>query len=99
MIIIRNVLQLKFGKTKEAVALVKEGVAIQKRAGLNFPSRILTDFTGRFYTVVLELTVPNLATFETESPRFMGSKEFQENYQKLVPLVESGYREVFTVVE
>jgi hypothetical protein len=29
----------------------------------------------------------------------MGDKEFQANYQKLTPLVESGFREVFTIVE
>ena len=99
MILIRNVFQLKFGKAREAVALVKEAVAIQKRAGANFPARILTDITGPFYTVVLELTVPSLAAFETEAPRYMGDKDFQANYQKLVPLVESGHREIFTIVE
>ena len=31
MIVIRNVFRLKFGKAKEALALLKEGVAIQKR--------------------------------------------------------------------
>src|SRR4051812_27855744 len=31
MIIIRNVFQLKFGKAREAVALMKEGLAIQQR--------------------------------------------------------------------
>ena len=54
MILIRNVFRLKFGKAREAVALIKEGVAIQKRAGANFAARVLTDLTGPFYTVVLE---------------------------------------------
>lgn len=99
MIVIRNVFQLKFGKAREAVALIKEGAAIQKKAGGNFSQRILTDLTGPFYTVVLELTVPSLAAFETEAPRYMADKDFQANYQKLVPLVESGHREIFTVVE
>lgn len=99
MIVIRNVFRLKFGKAREAVALFKEGVAIQKRAGATFQARILTDLTGPFYTVALELTVPSLAAFENEAPRFMGDKDFQANYQKLTPLVESGYREIFTVVE
>ena len=99
MIVIRNVFRLKFGKAKEAVALVREGVALQKRAGANFSQRVLTDLTGPFYTVVLELTVPNLSAFETEAPRFMADKDFQANYQKLVPLVESGHREIFTIVE
>jgi hypothetical protein len=99
MTIIRNVFRLKFGKAREAVALIKEGVAIQQRAGANFSHRVLTDLTGPFYTVVLELTVPSLSVFETEAPRIMGNQEFQANYQKLVPLVESGYREIFTLVE
>src|SRR5947208_3528185 len=99
MIVIRNVFRLKFGKAREAVALIKEGAAIQKRAGANFSARILTDLTGPFYTVVLELTVPTLSAFETEAPRLMADKDWQSNYQKITALVESGYREIFTLVE
>ena len=101
MIVIRNVFRLKFGKAREAVALVKEGVAIQKKAlaGLDFSTRLLTDVTGPFYTLVLELTVPNLATFESYSPRLFADKDWQANYQKVAALVESGHREVFTIVE
>jgi len=101
MIVIRNVFRLKFGKAREAVALLKEGLAIQKRvmSGLEYSTRILTDVTGPFYTLVLELTVPNLAAFESNAPRLFGDKEFQANYQKMAPLVESGYREVFSIVE
>lgn len=101
MIVIRNVFQLKFGKAREAVALTKEAIAIQKKvlAGVDLSTRLLTDVTGPFYTLVLELTVPNLATFEANSPRLFGDKEWQANYQKMAPLVESGSREVFTIVE
>ncbi len=99
MIVIRNVFRLKFGKAREAVALLREGVAIQQRAGANFSPRIMTDVTGPFYTLVLEFTVPSLAAFEADAPRFMADKEFQANYQKMVPLVESGYREVLSIVE
>jgi hypothetical protein len=99
MILIRNVFQLKFGKAKEAVAVLKEALAIQKRLGANFQQRICTDVTGPFYTLVLELTVSSLSEWEKEAPRIMGSKEFQDNYQKMTPLVESGYRELFTIVE
>ena len=100
MVVVRNVFRLKFGKTREAVAVLKEGLAIQQRvlSGVEFSTRLLTDVTGPFYTVVLELTVSNLSVFETHAPRMFGDKDFQANYQKLTPLVESGYREVFTVV-
>jgi len=101
MIVIRNVFRLKFGKTKEAVPLMKEGIAIQKRvlAGVDHSARILTDATGPFYTLVLEITVPNLSAWETNAPKVFGDKDFQANYAKVSPLVESGYREVFNVVD
>jgi len=101
MIVIRNVFQLKFGKAREAVALFKEGVAIQKRVGarLEFSTRLLTDVTGPFYTLVLEITAPNMAAFEASAPQLMGDKDWQANYQKIAALVESGYREIFTLVE
>jgi hypothetical protein len=101
MVVIRNVFRLKFGKAKEAVALMKEGLAIQKRAitGVDFSTRLLTDVTGPFYTLVLELTVPNLGAFENQAPKLFGDKEWQANYQKLGALVESGSREIFTIVE
>ena len=101
MIVIRNVFRLKFGKAREAVALFKEGNAIQKRiaAGKDFQSRLLTDVTGPFYTVVLEVTAPSLAVFESTAPQLMGDKDWQANYQKVSALVESGYREVFSIVE
>ena len=101
MVVVRNVFRLKFGKAKEAVALVKEGDAIQKKAlaGVEFSTRLLTDVTGPFYTLVLELTVPSFAAFESYAPRLFADKDWQANYQKMAPLVESGYREVFTIVE
>jgi hypothetical protein len=100
MIVVRNVFRLKFGKSREAVALVKDGLAIQRKAmaGVDFSTRLLTDVTGPFYTLVLELTVADLATFEANAPRLFADKEWQANYQKMAPLVESGHREVFTVV-
>jgi hypothetical protein len=101
MIVVRNVFQLKFGKAREATALLKEGLEIQKKAlsGVEFSTRVLTDVTGRFYTLVLELTVPSLGTFESYAPKLFADKDWQANYQKMSALVDSGYREVFSVVE
>lgn len=102
MVIIRNVFRLKFGKAKEATAIIKEGIAIQRRisasSGIDFKQRVLTDVTGPFYTLVLELTVPSVGAFEQTAGAIMGNAEWQANYQKLVPLVESGHREIFNVI-
>lgn len=99
MIVVRNVFKLKFGKAKEAVAIMKEGLAIQKRTGGDLPSRLLTDLTGSFYTMVLEITAPSMAALEASMPKVMGDKEWQANYQKFSALVDSGSRQIFTIVE
>ena len=99
MIVVRNVFQLTYGKAREAVAVMKEGVAIQKRLAPDASARLLTDVTGRHYTLVLEVTLPNLAALEATVPLIFGDKNFQSNYQKMVPLVESGHREIFTIVD
>ena len=99
MVVIRNVFQLKYGKAREALAVMKEGIAIQKRLAPDASARLLNDLTGRHYTLVLEVTVPSLAAFEGTVPSIFGDKDFQANYQKMVPLVESGHREIFTIVD
>ena len=98
MIVVRNVFRLKFGKAKEAIALLKEGIAIQKRAGLDMKQRLMTDLVGTFYTLVLEFTVSNMAELEATMPKVMGHKDWHANYEKFSALVESGYREIFTIV-
>ncbi|MEQ1898076.1 MAG: hypothetical protein ABL971_11885 [Vicinamibacterales bacterium] len=99
MVIVRNVFRLKFGKTKEAVAVLKEGLEIQRKAlsDVEFSARILTDVTGPFYTLVLEITVPNFAAFESNAGRVFADKDWQANYQTFSAMVESGYREVLSV--
>jgi hypothetical protein len=99
MVVVRNVFRLKFGKAKEATALLKEAIAIQKRAGAEMNQRILTDLVGTFYTLVLEFTIANLGAVDANMSKVMGDKDWQANYQKFSALVESGYREIFTIVE
>ena len=101
MIVVRNVFQLKFGKAREATALMKEGLAAQKKAlaGVDYSTRILADVTGAFYTLVLELSVPTLAAYEANVPKALGDPDFQAVYRKMAELVDSGHREIFTIVE
>lgn len=98
MIVVRNIFQLKFGKAKDAKALVKENQELMKKYG-HASSRFLTDLTGEFYTFVMETTYENLTAFEKSSQDAMGAKEFGKWYGKFVPLVESGRREIFNLVD
>ncbi|HTX18809.1 MAG TPA: hypothetical protein VMG34_09120 [Bacteroidota bacterium] len=99
MILVREVFQLKFGKAKEAKAAWKEGAAILQRHNLPV-GRALTDLVGPYYTFVLENTHNDLASFESSMKSNLAMKEFGQWYQeKFSPLVESGMREIFTIVE
>ncbi len=98
MILVRDVFQLKFGKAKDAKALWKEGSALEKKFGYG-PSRASVDLTGPFYTFVMETTFENLAAYEKALKETLGAKEFWEWYQRFIPLVESGRREIYTIVE
>jgi hypothetical protein len=99
MILVRNIFRLKFGQAKPALALWKEGRAFITRANPKASPRLLTDLVGRSYTLVMEDTYQDLAAFEQAAHAVMGSEEWRAWYQKFLPLVDSGSREIFTIVE
>jgi hypothetical protein len=98
MILIRDVFRLKFGRAKEARALMKEGAELAARAGLA-PQRQLMDLVGPYYTLVLESTHASLAAWEAAHADAQLADEWSAWYERFKPLVESGYREIFTVLE
>jgi hypothetical protein len=100
MILVRDVFRLKFGKAREALAVWKEMAEQGRRSGgMPTPPRVLTDLVGPYYTLVMETTAKDLQTWEADIRKGMGDPAFHTLYQKFTPLVESGYREIFTVQE
>ena len=98
MIMVRDVFQLKFGKAKDAKALWKEGKVLREKYGQQ-SLRALVDLTGSYYTFVMESMYENLSAFEKSLRETMSMPEFGQWYQKFVPLVESGHREIYTIVD
>jgi len=98
MIIVLNVFSIKFGKVKEIKALFKEAQKINIEHGIN-GMRMMTDVTGPSYTFVVETSHKSLSEFEKNLQKMFASKEWEEVYQKMIPLMKSGYREIFTIVE
>ena len=98
MILVRNVFRLKFGKARDAKEAMKHLIAINRRLGFAQETRVLTDVTGPFYTLVLEMSFPSMADLE-RGQATMSDAEWKDAYAKFVPLVESGHREIFSVVE
>lgn len=98
MVLVRDVFQLKFGKSKEAVGLLKKGLALEKKAGYN-SQRLLTDISGPYYTLVMESTYPDLKAFENAHQKVAGTPQWRKWYESFVPLVASGRREIYSVVK
>ena len=96
MILVREIFQIKFGRMKEAKDIWKQMVKIMPTE--NKP-RVLTDLTGPYYTLVMESTYKNLSNYEAEMQREMSGSDFGALYQKFIPLVDSGRREIFTIVD
>ena len=100
MIVVRNVFNLKYGKAREAKTYWQEMRKTMKATDPNIATpRLLTDLTGQAYRLIMESEYKSLSDFEKELAKVFENKEWREMYQKFVPLVESGHREIFTVVE
>ena len=100
MIVVRNVFKVKFGKAKDAMAAYREVVAIARESTKGaVPLRLLTDVTGAHYTIVGELTFENLGAIDQMMAVITGEARWQAAYQKFVPCVDSGHREIFKLVE
>ncbi|MFI5181185.1 MAG: NIPSNAP family protein [Thermoanaerobaculia bacterium] len=97
MIVIRNVFRIHPDRMKDAKALVPEIQAINKRLGLP-AGRAMTDLTGPSYTLVLEMEQPSLAAWEQALGKVFADPDWQKSYGKFRPMVESGHREIYTVV-
>lgn len=98
MILVRDVFKLKFGKSREAITLWKEGREIMKSIE-HMPDRVLTDLVSTYYTLVLETTYRDVSEMEASLQKAFKDERWQKWYQKFVPLAESGYREIFNIVE
>jgi hypothetical protein len=98
MIVVRDVMQLKFGKARDVKALIQESKKLMTEDELK-SSRVLFDLIGPAYTMVMEFTYKNLAVFEEQMSASNRKKEWGEWYQKFIPLIEKSYREVFTIQE
>lgn len=99
MILERMVFRLKFGKAKDVKALLKESKALMTPE-MQKNMRYMFDLTGPSYTFVMENMYESLTAMEKMMSQDMpNGKEWGEWYQKFIPLVDSSYREMFTIYE
>jgi hypothetical protein len=96
MILVRDVFRLKFGKARDVKALMQESKKLMDPEMLK-SSRMMFDLVGPSYTMVMETTHADLAGFETSMGKATNLDGWRDWYMKFIPLVESSYREIFTI--
>lgn len=100
MIVVRQVFQAKYGRGDELVALFKELNSFLAEGGPDRPNfRILTDASGPFFTVVTENEVESLGAWESSFGEAMADPRMSEWFGRMMPLVDTGSREFYNVVE
>ncbi len=92
MLVTRSVFQAKYGKGSELVELFKEARNTWSEMS---GTRILTDASGSFFSVVTEDEVENFTAWEKRISETFAHPDFGEWFARMEPLVESGSREFY----
>jgi hypothetical protein len=96
VILVRNVFRCKFGKGGEVARLI---VATKDQWGPvgRLPMRVLTDLGGPFDTVVTETVIESVDEYNQLLRERFANAEVARLLSPLGGLVESGWREYFTI--
>jgi len=102
VIVARTVFQAQFGKAAGLVAALSEGnerldAIIRHRLETPRRWRLLTDLSGPFDTVILEVEAESLAEWEQMRGELFQSDAFRESFATMQGLVVSGRNELYTI--
>ena len=99
MLLIREVFTAKPGQASKLAKLFRKGFTDPKM-------RVLTDMVGNYNTVIVEMEVPDLATFGRQMEEYKSGKpdpnmnpEVAEEMSKYTEMYLTGRREIFQIVE
>ena len=97
MYIVRDTMYLKFGHYRDAKALLEEA----DKKGLlpkAVSQRVLSDFTGDSYRLILEEGFNSLAEYEQHLQSSMSGYEWKQWYEQFKQHVERSEREILKQV-
>lgn len=99
MIVVRTVFQAQFGKGGELAAMMGQSMqAMTQAMGTGSKWRILTDLSGPFDTVIIEVEEASLAAWEQRQAQMMSEPGVQEMMAKTAALLQGGGRnELYTL--
>ena len=97
MFLVRDIMFCKPGQARPMVEKFQKLSKVMKQMGMG-PMRVMTDFTSeRFWTVIAETEVSDLAEYTKQSRQASDSKETREIMQGYHDIVESGRREIYVI--
>jgi hypothetical protein len=98
MIVVRTVIQAQFGKGGEVAANMAQSIGgMMDELGQHRKWRVMTDLSGPFDTVVLEVDANDLAEWERIRPKLFQTKAFGESMGRVQGMLASGRNEFYTV--
>ncbi|MBK8953972.1 MAG: hypothetical protein IPM34_00240 [Saprospiraceae bacterium] len=97
MFIVRDTFRLKFGMFKEASQTLKK--AFEEKLFEPASFRILSDFTGDAYRLILEARFSSLSEYENAMFNEMQKPNWKNWYATFKPFVESSSREILKEIE
>lgn len=90
--VVRDIFQLKFGHYRDAISLIDEAMKLKF-----FPAgttRVLTDFTGNAYRLILEGGYNSLNEYEKSLSSELNAEQWKSWYEQFKLHVESSSREI-----
>lgn len=97
MYVVRDIFHLKFAHYRDVKALLDQA----EQMGM-FPdkegNRMLTDFTGDSYRLIMEQSFKTLAEYEQMMSEGMGKAEWQQWYMKFKEHINTSQREILKLV-
>ena len=97
MYIVRDIFYLKFGHFKDAKSLLDEAKGKNMLPDAQ-NLRVLSDFTGDAYRLIMEEGYESLADYEKSLGESLHENEWQQWYEKFKPHVDRSHREILKLI-
>lgn len=98
MLLIRDVFRCRPGKARLLAEKLQATIPSMEREDGFVRCRVLVDFVGPYWTVVLEAEAERLEQFEHHAATFSARPEVRRAMEGYLDLVEGGYREIYRIL-
>ncbi len=95
MILVRTTFHAKFGQAGRLVQMFTDVATMPE--SMRLPTRVLTDLSGPFDTVVLEQVVESIDDFQRRMREMFTASPGGAESNPMIEIVASGHREYYTI--